>query len=107
MKDFFKKLLDGVKKGITELFSPNLSDEPEEVDADISSDLDEIKREAKADEVHIDLPPGLTSEEVDIQIDLGNVNVSKDRAGKSYLKIIADNVCTFSTSFGRSSRSCL
>ena len=95
MKDFFKKLLDGVKKGITELFSPNLSDEPEEVDADISSDLDEIKREAEADEVHIDLPPGLTSEEVDIQIDLGNVNVSKDRAGKSYLKIIADNVCTF------------
>lgn len=94
---FFKKLFDGLKKGITELFEPSLSNEPEEVDAEIIDDLDEIKREAEADEVKIEIPEGLglTSEEVDIQIDLGNVNVAKDRAGKTYLKIITDNLCTF------------
>ena len=93
--DFFKKLKERIKKGVTELVAPNLSTEPEEVDAEIIDDLDEIKREAEADDERIDLPRGLTSEEVDIQIDLGNVNVAKDRAGKSYLRIITDNLCTF------------
>ena len=39
--------------------------------------------------------PGLTSDEVREQIALGNVNVSKEKVGKSYPKIIADNLFTF------------
>ncbi|MBQ7363066.1 MAG: HAD-IC family P-type ATPase [Clostridia bacterium] len=40
------------------------------------------------------LPEGLASEEVDLQIALGNVNVAKEKNGKSYFKIIADNLFT-------------
>ncbi len=40
------------------------------------------------------LPDGLESEEVDLQIALGNVNISKEKNGKSYFKIIADNLFT-------------
>ncbi len=47
--------------------------------------------EALAAEV---LPEGLASEEVDLQIALGNVNVAKEKSGKSYFKIIADNLFT-------------
>ena len=99
--EFFKNLLERVKtgfahvkKGVTELFTPSLSAESEPVDAEIKADLDAIKSEATT-EPPLDLPRGLTSEEVDIQIDLGNVNVAKDRAGKTYLKIITDNLFTF------------
>lgn len=38
---------------------------------------------------------GLTCEEVKEEIRLGHVNVSKEKAGKSYLKIITDNLFTF------------
>ena len=38
---------------------------------------------------------GLTSDEVKEEIRLGHVNISKEKAGKSYLKIIADNLFTF------------
>ena len=38
---------------------------------------------------------GLTSSEVKEQIRLGNVNISKEKAGKSYIGIIADNLLTF------------
>ncbi len=38
---------------------------------------------------------GLTSDEVAEQKRLGNVNVAKERAGKSYLKIVADNLFTY------------
>ena len=100
--EFFKNLLERVKtgvahikKGVTELIEPSLSAEPEAVDAEIKEDLDAIKKEATEKEIPLDLPRGLTSEEVDFQIDLGNVNVAKDRAGKTYLKIIADNLFTF------------
>ena len=100
--EFFKNLLERIKtgvahikKGVTELIEPSLSAEPEAVDAEIKEDLDAIKKEATEKETPLDLPRGLTSEEVDIQIDLGNVNVAKDRAGKTYLKIIADNLFTF------------
>ena len=99
--EFFKNLLERVKtgvakikKGVTELVQPSLSAESVPVDAEIKADLDAIKKEA-ATEPTPELPKGLTSEEVDIQIDLGNVNVAKDRAGKTYLKIITDNLCTF------------
>ena len=40
------------------------------------------------------LPEGLSSLEVDYQIAAGNVNVSREKNGKSYLKIIADNFLT-------------
>ena len=100
--EFFKNLLERIKtgvahikKGVTELIEPSLSAESEAVDAEIKEDLDAIKKEATEKETPLDLPRGLTSEEVDIQIDLGNVNVAKDRAGKTYLKIIADNLFTF------------
>ena len=42
-----------------------------------------------------DMPYGLTLEEVKEQTELGNVNVSKDKAGRGYLNIIADNLFTF------------
>lgn len=38
---------------------------------------------------------GLTSDEVREQTALGNVNISKEKAGKSYLEIISDNLLTF------------
>ena len=38
---------------------------------------------------------GLTSDQVREQIALGNVNVSKDKVGKSYGKIVFDNLFTF------------
>ena len=38
---------------------------------------------------------GLTSSEVKEQIRLGNINVTKEKAGKSYIGIIADNLLTF------------
>ncbi len=38
---------------------------------------------------------GLTSAEVKEQIRLGHVNVSKEKVGKSYISIIADNLFTF------------
>lgn len=38
---------------------------------------------------------GLSSDEVKEQIKLGHVNVSKEKAGKSYLRIISDNLFTF------------
>jgi len=51
--------------------------------------------EARAETIYEDtLPEGLASEEVDLQIALGNVNVAKEKNGKSYLKIIADNLFT-------------
>ena len=40
------------------------------------------------------LPEGLSSEEVDIRIALGEVNVAREKSGKSYFKIIADNILT-------------
>ena len=103
---FFKNLLeriktgagvvvDTVKRGVKELIEPKLSDEPEEMGEELGEELAEIKHEVEADGAPTELPRGLTSEEVDIQIDLGNVNVAKDSAGKSYLQIILDNLCTF------------
>jgi cation-transporting ATPase E len=38
---------------------------------------------------------GLTSEQVDEQRALGHVNISREKAGKSYLRIIFDNLFTF------------
>ena len=38
---------------------------------------------------------GLTSEEVKAERDAGNVNIVKERVGKSYGRIIADNLLTF------------
>ncbi|MBQ7387175.1 MAG: hypothetical protein IJW03_03300, partial [Clostridia bacterium] len=38
---------------------------------------------------------GLSSAEVKEQIEKGNVNVSKEKAGKSYAGIIFDNLFTF------------
>lgn len=38
---------------------------------------------------------GLSSEEVREQAALGNVNISKEKVGKSYLEIISDNLFTF------------
>ncbi len=38
---------------------------------------------------------GLTQSEVDKQKHLGNVNKTKEKAGKSYIKIISDNLLTF------------
>ncbi len=38
---------------------------------------------------------GLSSDEVKERIKLGQVNVSKEKAGKSYLRIISDNLFTF------------
>ena len=40
------------------------------------------------------LPEGLASEEVDLQITLGNVNTTKEKTGKSYFRIIKDNLFT-------------
>ena len=40
------------------------------------------------------LPDGLSSLEVDYQITCGNVNVAREKSGKSYLKIITDNFLT-------------
>ncbi len=42
-----------------------------------------------------DLPRGLSSAEVEAERAAGHINVSKEKAGKSYLKIIADNLLTF------------
>ncbi len=38
---------------------------------------------------------GLSSDEVKAQIKAGNVNISKEKAGKSYAEIIFDNIFTF------------
>ena len=38
---------------------------------------------------------GLSTNEVNEQIALGNVNISKEKAGKSYLRITCDNLFTF------------
>jgi len=38
---------------------------------------------------------GLTSREVEEQVALGNVNVSNEKVGKSYGRIVADNLLTF------------
>lgn len=38
---------------------------------------------------------GLTAEQVEEQKALGHVNISKEKAGKSYLRIIGDNLFTF------------
>ncbi len=52
--------------------------------------------EKEAVEAKASLPyEGLTSAEVAEQRALGNVNVSKEKAGKSYLQIISDNLFTF------------
>ena len=43
-----------------------------------------------------DLPcEGLSSEQVAAEVAAGHINVSKEKAGKSYGRIIADNLCTF------------
>ena len=93
--EFFKKLFGRVKDGVTELFRPNLSEEPEELDPSLHDDLAEIEREVEADDPPLELPKGLTSDYVDVQIDLGNVNVAKDKVGKSYIQILLDNLLTF------------
>lgn len=41
------------------------------------------------------LPSGLTALEVKAQKDAGRVNVSRIRAGKSYGRIVRDNLCTY------------
>lgn len=41
------------------------------------------------------LPLGLTSEEVRRETEAGHVNVTKEKSGKSYLRIVTDNLCTF------------
>lgn len=38
---------------------------------------------------------GLSSDEVRRETEAGRVNVVKEKAGKSYLKIVTDNLCTF------------
>ena len=40
------------------------------------------------------LPVGLTSQEVDDRIAAGQVNLSKEKCGKSYFKIVTDSLCT-------------
>ena len=52
---------------------------------------EEIKEESTNGEI---LPEGLSSEEVDLHIALGEVNVSREKSGKSYLQIIVENVFT-------------
>ncbi len=42
-----------------------------------------------------DIPEGLTSDDVSARIELGQTNTAKGKAGKSYLKIITDNLFTF------------
>lgn len=44
---------------------------------------------------HSSLPIGLTSAEVEAERRAGHINVSKEKAGKSYLRIIFDNLFTF------------
>ena len=41
------------------------------------------------------LPLGLTDEQVAAEVAAGRVNVIKEKAGKSYGRIIADNLLTF------------
>ncbi len=43
----------------------------------------------------VDMPEGLTLEEVSRQRELGNINVTNEKSGKSYLKIVTDNLFTF------------
>lgn len=43
----------------------------------------------------LSLPIGLSSAEVSAERAAGHINVSKEKAGKSYLKIVADNLFTF------------
>lgn len=41
------------------------------------------------------LPEGLSTEEVARRRAAGQINVSRERAGKSYVRIVTDNLCTF------------
>ena len=41
------------------------------------------------------LPQGLTSEEVRRETEAGHVNIAKEKNGKSYFRIVTDNLCTF------------
>ena len=46
------------------------------------------------------IPIGLTSEKAEELKREGKANVVNEKAGKSYLRIISDNLFTFSTSYG-------
>ena len=75
------KWLNKVKKALESIRAFNMAESTQDVD---------IRKDDFAD-----MPEGLSSEEVDTQIRLGNVNVTKGKSGKSYLRIITDNLFTF------------
>ena len=61
------------------------------------AEQDLILDEAITDSTHTHtepIPEGLSSMEVDLCIARGEVNVSREKSGKSYLKIIVENFCT-------------
>ncbi len=51
--------------------------------------------ETKEREILKETPTGLTSAEVEARVNEGKVNKTSDTKGKSYLKIVADNLFTF------------
>lgn len=54
-----------------------------------------IENAVQAEESSEKLPVGLTSAEVEAQRAAGNVNITKEKVGKSYFRIITDNLVTF------------
>ena len=80
MMNVFEKL----KAGLDALF--NKQEPP------VPNDIEVTKEEQHTP---TQMPKGLTSEQVDDQIALGNVNYVKTTAGKSYMRIIGDNLLTF------------
>ena len=53
------------------------------------------KKQLEQKEFSPDINKGLSSDEVAYQIESGAVNISKDKNGKSYPRIIVENVFTF------------
>ncbi len=81
------KLINKIKEFLTGISVLNVKE------SEFTIPDEEIIRESGEDAK--ELPEGLTSYEVNERIELGHVNVSKEKSGKSYLSIIYDNLFTF------------
>ena len=86
---FFEKA-KGWVLGLIEKIKPAEPPVPEVTEEEIESIVHEAEPEPE-----LELPEGLTSEDVDVQIDLGYVNVVKERAGQTYTQILLENLLTF------------
>jgi magnesium-transporting ATPase (P-type) len=85
-------ILGAIRRGIDQVSSIGRS--RKESEGSVGATSEGIRADAARDEP-VQMPEGLTSEEVRRLTDEGKTNSVKDKGGRSYFRIIADNLFTF------------